>query len=136
MAAQSSSGMGYYLGGAKVPNSDAAFYVMPEAVPYMVQGLLSFNEGSLSIQNDSTVTADDHGTMAGGNLVLIETLGKQGVLVTFGGFTHSPGVAIELEDKFLQDPSFQLDFASISVYDIAAGTWYRQNATGDVPKWR
>ena len=136
MTVRSTSGTAYYLGGAKAPNSDAAFAALPRAMPYMVQGLLSFNESSPSFRNESTVSANDHGTMAGGSMVLIESLGRQGVLVTFGGFTNVPGLAMTLQDHDMVDSFFHLDLTSISVYDIATATWYRQNATGDVPRWR
>ena len=136
MTVQSTSGTAYYLGGVKTPNSDAAFAALPGAMPYMVQGLLSFNESSPSFRNESTVSANDHGTVAGGNMVLIESLGRQGVLVTFGGFTNIPGLAMTLQDHDMVDSFFHLDLTSISVYDIATATWYRQNATGDVPPWR
>lgn len=136
MTVQSSNGVAYYLGGAKTPDSDAAFHALPGATPYMVQGLLSFNESSKTFRNESTAAANPDGTMAGGNTVLIESLGSQGVIVTFGGFTIAPGKANALVDPTLLDPSLHLDFTIISVYDIETRTWYRQNATGDVPSWR
>ena len=134
--AQSSTGEGYYLGGAKTPESDAAFLALPGATPYMVEGLLSFNESSLTIQNSSSSGLNDAGTEAGGFLVLIESLGQNGVLVTFGGFSNTNGVPMGLGDDSLHDPSLHLDFASISVYDIANKKWFRQNATGEIPPWR
>ena len=136
MTVQSSSGMAYYLGGAKTPYSDAAFLALPGATPYMVQGLLGFNESSLNFQNDSTASANNDGTIAHGYMVLIESLGLQGVLITFGGFSGAPGTGMGFQKSNLQDPSLQLDLAGISVYDIAMRIWYRQNATGDVPPWR
>ena len=74
---QSSTGEAYYLGGAKSPESDAAFLALPGALPYMVRGILSFNENSLSFKNSSTSGMNDKGTEAGGFLVLIESLGQK-----------------------------------------------------------
>ena len=133
---QSSTGEGYYLGGAKTPESDAAFLALPGATPYMVEGLLSFNESSSTIKNSSSTGLNRAGTEAAGFLVLIESLGQNGVLVTFGGFTNTNGVPMNLGDEDLRDPSLHLDFARISLYDIAHKQWYQQNATGDIPPWR
>ena len=133
---QSSTGEGYYLGGARTPKSDEAFLALPGAMPYMVGGLLSFNESSLTIQNSSSSGLNDAGTEASGFLVLIESLGQNGVLVAFGGFSNENGVPMVLGDENLHDPSLHVDLAKISVYDIAHKQWYQQNATGDIPPWR
>ena len=133
---QSSTGEGYYLGGAKTPKSDAAFLALEGATPYMVEGLLTFNESSLAFQNGSTSGLNEAGTEAGGFLVLIESLGQRGVLVTFGGVSNTAGVPMSLGDNNFRDPSLHLDFAQISIYDISNQQWYRQNATGDIPPWR
>ena len=79
---------------------------------------------------------NDHGTAAAGFLVLLESLGQKGVLVTFGGFSNANGLPMSLTDDDLQDPSLHLELSTVSVYDIANQKWFRQNATGDVPPWR
>ena len=138
MSVQSSKGEAYYLGGAKTPESDAAFLALPGATPYMVQGLVSFNESSLTFQNKSTSGMNRHGTAAGGFLTLIESLGQKGVLVTFGGFYNTNGTPMGLgnDDDDLRDPALHLALNSVSIYDIASEKWYQQNATGDIPPWR
>ena len=132
---QSSTGEGYHLGGAKRPKSHAAFLALPGATRYMVEGLLSFNN-SLEVQSSSWSGLNNAGAEAGGFLVLLESLGQNGVLVTFGGFSDANGVPMTIGDENLHDPSLHRDFASISIYDVAHNQWFRQNATGDIPPWR
>jgi hypothetical protein len=136
MSVQSSKGEAYYLGGAKTPESDPAFLELPGATPYMVQGLLSFNESSVTFQNKSSSGMNRHGTAAGGFLTLIEPLGEKGVLVTFGGFSNTNGAPMGLGQDDLRDPTLQLRLDIVSIYDIANEVWYQQNATGDIPPWR
>lgn len=137
MSAQSqTTPVGYYLGGAVTPLSDPSFYTETNSTPFMVEGLVSFNEGSATFKNSSTSQMNADGTVAEGYLALIESLGSQGVLITFGGFTDIAGAPSGLESSNLADPSFQLPLANVSIYDIGNGTWYQQVATGDIPPWR
>ena len=137
MSAQSSrTAVGYYLGGAVTPLSNPSFYAETNSTPYMVEGLVTFNEGSTTFKNSSTSQMNADGTIAEGYLTLIESLGSQGALVTFGGFTDIAGSPSGLESSNLADPSFQSPLANVSVYDIGTGTWYQQAATGDIPPWR
>ncbi|KAF6236714.1 hypothetical protein HO173_005005 [Letharia columbiana] len=137
MSAQSSTtSVGYYLGGAITPLSNPSFYAETNSTPYMIEGLVTFNEGSATFMNSSTSQMNRDGTIAEGYLTLIESLGSQGVLVTFGGFTDIAGAPSGLEDSDLSDPSFQWPLANVSIYDIGNGTWFQQVATGDVPPWR
>lgn len=128
--------IGYYLGGAITPRSDASFNAVPNAMPYMVEGLVTFNETSIDLQNSSTAGLDQDSTAAAGFAALIETLGSAGVLVAFGGITNVPGKAMGLIDPDLVDPSLHWGLANISVYDIGSRTWFQQLSTGDIPLWR
>ena len=137
MSAQNSrTAVGYYLGGAVTPLSNPSFYAETNSTPYMVEGLVTFNEGSTTFKNSSTSQMNADGTVAEGYLTLIESLGSQGVLVTFGGFTDIAGSPSGLESSNLADPSFQSPLANVSIYDIGTETWYQQAATGDIPPWR
>ena len=137
MSAQSSSkAVGYYLGGAITPLSNPSFYAETNSTPYMVEGLVTFNEGSATFKNSSTSQMNADGTIAEGYLALIESLGSQGVLIALGGFTDIAGSPSGLESSNLADPTFQLPLANVSIYDIGNGTWYQQAATGEIPPWR
>ena len=137
MAVQSSTmSVGYYIGGAITPKSDPSFNILPNAMPYMVQGLITMVEQTMLLENSSTTAMNVDGTVAGGFVALIDSLGSRGVVITFGGFTNVPGEAMSLDDGNLVDPSLHWDLGNVSVYDLGTQTWYQQAATGDVPPWR
>lgn len=137
MSVQSSTtAVGYYLGGAVSPLSNPTFNAQANSTPYLVEGLVTFDEKSATFKNSSTSQMNEDGTVAEGYLALIESLGSQGVLITFGGFKDIAGSPSGLESSNLADPSFQLPLVNVSVYDIGNGTWYQQSTTGDIPPWR
>ena len=135
MSAQSSSSnVAYYLGGVKTPASDPYFWTLPGATPYMDQGLLAFEEGSVTFQNYSTSGLNEYGTIAAGFMVLIESIGSHGVLVAFGGISNVPGKPMNVTDAY--DSSVQWNMSSVSVYDVGGQVWYQQTTTGEIPRWR
>ena len=137
MAVQSSTmSVGYYIGGAITPKSDLYFNALPNAMPYMIQGLITMVEQNMLLENSSTTAMNVDGTAAGGFVALIDSLGSRGVVITFGGFTNVPGEPMSLDDDDLVDPSLHWDLGNVSVYDLGTQTWYQQAATGDVPPWR
>ena len=137
MALQSSAmKVGYYIGGAISPKSDPSFNALPNATPYMVQGLITMVEQTMLLENSSTTAMNSDGTAAGGFVALIESLGSRGVIVTFGGFTNVPGKPMSLIDNDLVNTSLPWSLENVSVYDLGTQTWYQQTATGDVPPWR
>ena len=137
MSAQSSTtSVGYYVGGAITPLSSPSFYAETNPTPYLIEGLVTFNEGFSTLKNSSTSQMSPDGTVAEGFLALIESLGSQGILVAFGGFKGTAGAPSNLENANLADPMFQWSLANISIYDIGDETWYQQAATGDIPPWR
>lgn len=80
--------MAYYLGGVKAPASDLYLWTLPGATPYMDQGLLGFEEGSLTFHNQSTPSINENGTAAAGFMTLTESIGSHGVLVASGGHSN------------------------------------------------
>ena len=126
----------YYVGGAITPKSSPNFNALPNATPYMVQGMITIVEQTMTVENSSTSALNGDGTAAGGFLALIESLGSRGILVAFGGFTNVPGKPMSLFDDGLIDPSLHWDLGRVSVYDLDKKKWYQQEATGDVPPWR
>ena len=124
------------MGGAIIPKSDPSFNALPNATPYMVQGMITIVEQTMTLENSSTTALNADGTAAGGFLALIETLGSRGVLVSFGGFTNVPGAPMSLADDDLVDPSLHWNLGNVSIYDLGTRTWYQQPAAGDIPPWR
>ncbi|KAL8761220.1 MAG: hypothetical protein Q9184_002652 [Pyrenodesmia sp. 2 TL-2023] len=159
---QAGSSTAFYLGGAKSPLSDAVFNGQSGATPYLVQGLLVFDENKQSFSNVSTTGLNLHGTVKEGFLTCIEALGTQGtlnqppssreagsaldlltfvtsgVLVAFGGYTSTPAKSTSLPpaDADIDNDGLEWPMENITVYDIASQHWYNQQATGDVPSWR
>ncbi|KAL8929941.1 MAG: hypothetical protein Q9208_001085 [Pyrenodesmia sp. 3 TL-2023] len=126
----------FYLGGLKSPLGDVVFHAEFDPKPYPVQGLLVFDENAQSFSNVSTTGLNLHGTVNDGFLTNIETLGTQGVLVAFGGYTNAPAKPTTFGYYDTDDTGTQWPMQNITVYDIATGSWYRQQATGEVPSWR
>lgn len=148
---QSSKSQAYYLGGSIVPKSDAAFLAIPFAQPYLIQGLLEFDVSAVQFTNVSTTGLDSEGTVAAGFLALIESYGDEGILISFGGFKNTPGVAMDIGSDNLRNSIFHVGHQvqymilanvlqrvmdTISIFDIANKKWYSQSATGDIPPWR
>lgn len=133
---QSSSGKSYYLGGVKQPASDPFFWTVKGAYPYMTPGLLTFDPSTTSFANASTTDLNALGTSAQGFLAVIESLGSQGLLISFGGWSNTANTAMNVTDDQLLNPYLRQNLSTISVYDIASNTWYQQPATGDIPRWR
>jgi hypothetical protein len=84
----------------------------------------------LTAQAWSNSTADlpkqsDFRTQA--RMVHAPNFGDEGYLVMVGG--ESPPTEVSQYET----GSFMTDMATISLYDIASGTWYTQTATGDIP---
>ncbi|KAI9884597.1 MAG: hypothetical protein M1823_003617 [Watsoniomyces obsoletus] len=133
---RSSKGVGFYLGGSISPRSDPIYNAVKDAPTYIVSGLVRLDEEQLSFTNESTVGMNPTGTITAGHAALIETLGREGVLIAFGGITAPPGTRVGFASVDVVDDNVHNAMDMISVYDIANKKWYRQPATGDVPRWR
>lgn len=80
-SAQVGQSRAFYLGGQVDSWSIPSLYAVDNPSPYMVQGLLIFNESLESFHNTSSIGLNEAGTTARGFLVSIESLGGEG---TFG----------------------------------------------------
>ncbi|KAK3350352.1 hypothetical protein B0T25DRAFT_263933 [Lasiosphaeria hispida] len=105
-------GVGYYLDGEI--NSD----VVRSSPSYAVTGLVSFRFSDLSWKN--TTTSRYSSTVGG--LMEYVPVGKQGILVVFGGKTADAG-----KDS---SKATMNDMSLIRIYDIDSDSWYDQTATG------
>ncbi|KAL8839080.1 MAG: hypothetical protein Q9170_001862 [Blastenia crenularia] len=133
---QASGSKSFNLGGFKSPLSDAVFNAQPDSMQYPVQGLLVFDENEQGFSNVSTTDLNQAGTLVGGFLSSIDTLGNRGVLVAFGGYSFAVGTAFDLSSLGEVFSSIQRPMQNVTVYDIANDRWYQQLATGDVPAAR
>ena len=144
----------YYLGGTVVPGADPSIAGTTGALIYIVQGLLSLDQNTKQWTNLSSNDMNDYGTVVDGYLNLIESVGDEGILVSYGGFKRPPGQDVSLLTSDNLEPSahvrsfptlisqsgtdmlMQNSMEYVSVYDIANHTWYTQQTTGDIPNWR
>lgn len=83
--------MAYYLGGVVVPGGNPAIAGKSGSHTYIAQGLLTLDQQSLQWKNLSSTDMNNYGTVGDGYMDLIEPVGDQGVLVSFGGFKRPPG---------------------------------------------
>lgn len=119
MAGQSSSSsVGYCLGDAVTPLSNPSFFAQANSTPYMIEGLVTFNEDSMFLTNSSTSQMNVDGPVAECFLALIESVGSQGVLIAFGGLMGIPGEPSSLDNANLAEPSIQWPLGNVSIYDI------------------
>ncbi|KAL8776023.1 MAG: hypothetical protein Q9213_008406, partial [Squamulea squamosa] len=132
---QTDGSKGFYLAGQKDPFSDISFHVNDGAEPYMVEGLLIFDEVSETFHNASTAGMNRLGTMINGFISFIPSLGSEGLLIAFGGLSRAAGMATSF-GTILNDPDVRVQMQNISLYDIAHQQWYQQEASGDIPSWR
>lgn len=144
----------YYLGGVVHPGADPQVAGTPGAEPHIVQGLLSFDQNTNQWTNFSTKDMNNYGTVVDGYLNLIESVGDEGILVSYGGFKRPAGQGVSILTAHNVEPSahvrcrsalildsgtnvlMQNSMEYVSVYDIANNKWYTQQATGDIPEWR
>lgn len=117
--------VGYYLGGAIAPKSDISFNALYLATPCLMQGLLTFDETRASITNSSITVLNQDGTVLGGFMTFIETLGSEGVFIAFRGITNMPGVPTKLGYPEFGDPTMHSQLYDMSVYDISAQRWFQ-----------
>jgi hypothetical protein len=84
----------YYLSGTLNPAGNPVFYGTPGADTYMTPGLITLDMNTLEWTNASTTDMDTFGTIGDGYMSLIESVGDQGLIVAFGGYTYPVGEKI------------------------------------------
>jgi len=119
--------------GAQYASSSKAFYIHGATEIYInnsISGLAVFDFQKYDWANDSSSGYSDSGYGVLGEAQYVPISGSDGVLVFLGGSTP-------------QNQTFQyhtgIDLSSMSnitIYDINAGQWYHQTATGDIPSPR
>jgi hypothetical protein len=94
-----------------------------------VSGLVSFDMGTGSWSNITSASFTESGSFARGQLQYVPGYGASGLLIPLGGSTST---ALDNNDGH----TILNDFATISMYHIASGTWHTQATSGDVPSGR
>ncbi|KAH1913816.1 hypothetical protein KXW47_004866 [Aspergillus fumigatus] len=126
----------YYLSGTLNPAGNPVFYGTPGADTYMTPGLITLDMNTLEWTNASTTDMDTFGTIGDGYMSLIESVGDQGLIVAFGGYTYPVGEKISFLAARQNETTHRNSMEFVRVYDIANRKWYTQQTTGDIPRWR
>jgi hypothetical protein len=123
-------GIGYALGGAQ--NSHTT-----DGPPYFdkgggtdvytpLSGLVTYDMATGSWRNITSATFTQTGSFLDGKLEYLPAYGAVGLLVPLGGLTSAAG---HVSAGFTTID----DFAILSMYDIASGTWHTQTTSGESP---
>ena len=110
----------YTLGGNVFAPTDASNMTV-------LQGLVTQDFSSGAWSNDTTNIPDQSVYRTQSKAVLAPGFGDKGFMVVVGG--ESPPT----EASVYEQGSFMVDMSVITLYDVASGTWYTQEATGDIP---
>ena len=117
----------YSLGGTLVPDVVDGSELPPNTT---IQGLVSFSFSGNNWTNASSVGFRQSGFSMLGDATFVPNFGKAGLLVFLGG--DSP----QNSSYAYEDANALADMGTIPLYDIEAGAWYKQAATGDIPPGR
>ena len=118
---------GYVLGGCA--SSDTSPETADYSSPVALDGLLTFDMGSQTLNNISATGYNGNGTVEYAKMEYVAPFGPQGLFVILGG-DQPPNVDGEVgEDSFIP-------FTTVSVYEPASNKWYQQSTTGNIPEPR
>lgn len=128
--------LGFYFSGMR--GEDWGEITALEAPPHQTSNrLITVDMEEIRAPEWSNTTLDDVPGRALGELVWVP-VSEKGVLVAIGGIKYpedlfSRGANIT-DDQAEENESTGPEFMkSIPVYDVASGSWYMQNTTGDTP---
>ncbi|APA09574.1 hypothetical protein sscle_05g043440 [Sclerotinia sclerotiorum 1980 UF-70] len=129
-------GLGFYFNGEINPGSSTETTSIPEGSSVPLEGMVMLNMTDNTTRNIST-SAIDTNSRTGGILQYIPGIGEngKGILIQFGGMYRQAGnLSNELGTLAPMD---QINIFDInSVYDGKNGTWYTQQASGNLPPRR
>ncbi|KAK5097819.1 hypothetical protein LTR70_002861 [Exophiala xenobiotica] len=116
-------------GGSAYTYADSTFYALGGSTPNYqsaVQGFLTYDDTAGIWTNDSSKPATSTGYWSLAAAAAAPGFGSAGYLVFVGGTATEtrPGATTSTQ---------LMDLSIITLYDLAAGVWYQQPATGDIP---
>ena len=88
-------------------------------------GLVSYNITSSSWSNSSSTAISGFGTIVNGGMHFVPNFGSEGILIAVGGELTGA-----INSPWIEDSQHLESFSNISIYNVAADTWYWQTATG------
>lgn len=120
-------GVGLYLGGYVAPQTDQD--IKDAAFP--VPGLLTYDIDTATWSNKTTKPGlNEYGTSLYAAATCLENYGGTGVFITIGG-------QAEANPSYYTDDGLMLaDTTVVSLYDVEADKWLKQNISGQAPERR
>jgi len=127
------NGVGYALGGYQDwRTTDKAPFYKNDKINYDATpdgGMVAYNLESRSWSNITSATFTDSRSFARGQLQYLPAYGGEGLLIPLGGSTST--AEVDSQGRTTID-----NLSSLSMYDIASGTWYTQRTSGEYPQGR
>jgi hypothetical protein len=128
------NGIGYALGGYQSSGTTdkAPFYENGEAVSGLrmpVSGMVAYDMATGSWSNSTDSSFTQSGSFSRGQLQHLPDYGAAGLLIPLGGSTSNAS-----DDNDGRIPVDDLN--TLSMYDIASGTWHTQRTSGEIPQSR
>lgn len=127
-------GVGYALGGYQNwrTTTNAPFYdgwkvLSGDTIP--VSGMVAYDMAAGSWSNITSATFTESGSFVDGQLQYLPGYGAAGLLIPLGGATST---ALTADDG----RTTVNDFTTLSMYDVASGTWHTQKTSGEYPQGR
>lgn len=81
MSVQVYQSKAFYLGGQVDPYSDPSLYALDNSSPYLVEGILTFDESNQNFRNASSARLNQAGTTISGFLTFMGSLGSEGTYI-------------------------------------------------------
>ncbi|KAI9648109.1 hypothetical protein NHQ30_002739 [Ciborinia camelliae] len=127
-------GLGFYFNGEINNGSTTETISIPDGSSVPLEGMVMLNMTDNSTRNIST-SAIDTNSRTGSILQYIPGIGEKGILIQFGGLYRQAG---NLSDELGNlAPMDQINVFDInSAYNGGNGSWYTQQATGNLPPKR
>ena len=118
---------GFGLGGYETSNSGLETVHLTSPVPS--PGLQFYNFTAKSWYNNSGEGYTTFGTSAYAGAVYLPAWGAAGLVAIFGGQTTTN------RTNFVDGANY-LPMSNISLFDVSSGSWYYQEASGNIPSQR
>lgn len=127
------NGVGYALGGSESwrTSSEAPFYENGEysRLRMPLPGMVVHDVANGSWSNTTNASFTQSGSFSRGQLQHLPGYGAEGLLIPLGGSTST--AADDAAGRSLVN-----DFTTLSMYDVASGTWHTQKTSGEYPLGR
>jgi hypothetical protein len=119
------------FGGASVVTEDAFYSLGGSNVSdsIAVQGFVKYDFSTGQWSNSSSADATSNGYLVQAQAAYVSNFGSSGFLAFVGGVVPDT----QSYNPASYDTVNLVDISIVTLYDLASGTWYHQQTTGDIP---